>query len=93
MAAATIDEIRDLAIELGPDKDSDGAVARLIEAADGDRAAIEAARDDVARKLHGRAGDWSATAALTLLNKAVVSLGWYDKFEWKSRLGGRLRKP
>jgi hypothetical protein len=93
MAAATIDEIRDLATELGSDPDSDAAVARLIVAADGDKATVEGARDDVARYLHGRAGDWTATATLTLLNKTLVAMGWQDTYDWRGRLGNRLRKP
>ena len=93
MAAATTDEIRDLATELGPTTDGEAAVARLVEAAGGDRAAIEAARDDVARHLHGNAGDWAATSALSLLNKTLVSMGWYDKYDWKIRWSQPFRRP
>jgi hypothetical protein len=93
MAVATTDEIRDLATELGSETDRDASVARLIEAAGGDRAAVEAARDDVARRLHGNAADWTATAALTLLNKTLVSMGWQDKYDWKIRWGQRFRRP
>jgi hypothetical protein len=93
MAAATTDEIRDLAIELGPTTDGEAAVARLVEAAGGDRAAIEAARDEVARRLHGNAGDWAATSALGLLNKTLVSMGWYDKYDWKIRWSQPFRRP
>jgi glutamate/tyrosine decarboxylase-like PLP-dependent enzyme len=93
MAAATTDEIQDLATELGAGSDADAAVARLIEAAGGDKAIIEAARDQVARALHGNAGDWTATGALTLLNKTLVSMGWYDKYDWKIRWSQRFRRP
>jgi hypothetical protein len=93
MAAATTDEIRDLALALGAGQDIDPAVARLIEAAGGDRAVIEAARDGVARDLHGNAGDWAATGALGLLNKTLIKMGWYDKYDWKIRWSQPFRRP
>jgi hypothetical protein len=93
MAAATTDEIQDLATELGSEPDRDAAIARLVHAVDGDRAAIEAARDQVARRLHGNAGDWAATSALNLLNKTLVSMGWYDKYDWKIRWAQPWRRP
>jgi hypothetical protein len=92
MAAATSDDIRRLATELAGTRSAD-AVAQLIEAAGGDRSAIEAARNDVARRLHGNAGDWSATAALAVLNKALVSSGWTDKYDWKIRWSQPFRRP
>jgi hypothetical protein len=93
MAAATTDEIRDLALELGAGQDTDAAVARLVEAAGGDRAVLEATRDGMARQLHGNAGDWAATSALGLLNKALIKVGWYDKYDWKIRWSQRFRRP
>lgn len=66
----------------------DNAAEALIEAARGDRAALEEARNVYARHLHGNAADWEATAALRLLNRALTRFGWIDPYEWKHR-----RKP
>ncbi len=93
MAAVTSDDIRRLATELAGSTDHPAAVAKLVEAAAGDRPTLEAARDRVARGLHGNAGDWTATSALALLNKALVSVGWTDRYDWKVRWSQPFRRP
>ncbi|MHB1534019.1 MAG: hypothetical protein ACYC1D_05290 [Acidimicrobiales bacterium] len=86
------DALYDRAAVLGASPDRAGAVAELTAAAGDDLGALEAARDRYARHLHGRSDDWEATAALTLLNRAVASVGKRDPFDWKERWG-RHRKP
>lgn len=94
-AAATADEIRKLALELATTGTADpsDAVTKLVETAGHDRALLEQARDRVARGLHGHAGDWTATGALNLLNKAIVTVGWQDKYDWRVRWGQPFRRP
>jgi hypothetical protein len=96
VAATTSDMIERRAFELAGTGDAgnhDGAVAALVEAAGGDRAALEEARNRVARRLHGHAGDWPATAALGLLNRALVSTGWSDPYDWRIRWSQPFRRP
>lgn len=71
----------------------DDAVARLVKLAGTDRAALEAARDAFARRLHSHADDYQATGALRLLNRALAAYGWRDPYDWRGRLGNRLLKP
>jgi hypothetical protein len=79
----------DLAAALGqPGVDKEAAARQLIDSAGGDRHALEQARNAYARRLHGRSDDWTATAALSLLNRALTDSGWIDPFDWKGR-----RKP
>jgi hypothetical protein len=91
------DVVAERALELAGSGDApvdvEAAVAELISVAGGDRAALEAARNRLARRLLGRAGDWQAAAALGLLNKALVSAGWRDPYDWKVRWSQRFRRP
>jgi len=78
-----------LAAQLGqPGVDKPAAARRLIDAAGGDRQSLEEARNVYARRLHGHSDDWTATAALSLLNRALTDSGWIDPFDWSGR-----RKP
>jgi hypothetical protein len=70
----------------------EGSEDELIALAGTDRAALEAARNRMAARLHGRADDYQATAALTLLNRALARYGWYEKYNWKVRYA-KHRKP
>lgn len=81
------------ALRLAGEGGGDEAVARLVAMAGKDREALVAARDAFARRLHGHADDYAATAALRLLNRAVAAYGWHDPYDWRSRLGNRLLKP
>jgi hypothetical protein len=86
---STLDQLVALAGELGrPGVDKAAAARQLIDRAAGDRAALEEARNVYARHLHGRSDDWAATAALSVLNRALTDSGWIDPFDWKGR-----RKP
>jgi hypothetical protein len=90
----TIDNLETRALELAvAGTEPAAAVTTLVDAAAGDRKSLEEARNRVARRMHGNSGDLSAGAALALLNKALVSFGWIDPYNWKKRLGNRLRKP
>lgn len=90
----TIDSLEARALELAAGgTDQAGAAAALVEAAAGDRSSLEEARNRVARRMHGNSADLTAGAALSMLNKALVSFGWIDPYNWKQRLGNRLRKP
>ena len=73
---------------LGRSSDRAAATAELVALCQGDRGAIEQARDRYARRLHGASEDWDATAALTVLNRALAAFGWTDHYGWKGR-----RKP
>ncbi|MDQ2729809.1 MAG: hypothetical protein M3Y91_18575 [Actinomycetota bacterium] len=84
-----IDAICARARELSPGEASE---AELVVMAGDDRDALEAARDRVAYRLHGHAGDHAATAALTLLNRALVRYGWSERYDWKVRWA-KHRKP
>jgi hypothetical protein len=91
--ATTTESIEQRAIELARHSDQDAAVLELVQLADGDRDAVEAARNRLARRLHGHAGDYPATLALGLLNKAIIKMGWVDPYDWKVRWHQRFRKP
>ena len=69
----------------GPDAPPD-VVAEL--AAAGDREALEGARAELLSRIYERSDDYQATAALTLVNKALAAVGWPDPYNWKHR-----RKP
>jgi hypothetical protein len=62
------------------------AVQTLAQA--GDRPALERAQRDLVQRIHERSDDFQATAALTLVNKALAAVGWTDPYSWKHR-----RKP
>jgi hypothetical protein len=93
MAAVTSDAIERRAIDLASSTDRGAALEELLALAGGDRAALEAARIGVARRLRGNTGDHAATAALTLLNKALVQVGWVDRYDWKIRWTQRFKRP
>jgi hypothetical protein len=92
MPSSTVDAIVQEAANLASQRDGPGAVQALIAAAGGDRAALEAARDEVAGRLHSRVDDWEATATLTLLNRALAKLPRVDPLDWRTRWA-KHRKP
>jgi hypothetical protein len=65
---------------------SDVAVEQLV--ASGDSASLQLARSELVQRVHERSDDFAATAALSLVNKALAVVGWVDPFSWKHR-----RKP
>jgi hypothetical protein len=67
-------------------KTTDEAVREL--AGEGDRVALHNARAELVALIYGRSDDYEATGALTLVNKALAAVGWYDPYSWKHR-----RKP
>jgi hypothetical protein len=81
-----------LASTLSPGRTQDGgdeldaAVQKLAEA--GDRTALERAQADLVQRIRERSDDFQATAALSLVNKALAAVGWTDPYSWKHR-----RKP
>lgn len=93
MAGATspslIDTLCARAVGLPP---GDGSEAELVALAGDDRAALEAARDRLVTSLHRQADDYQATAALTLLNRALGRYGWTERYDWKVRWA-KHRKP
>ncbi|MDA8281941.1 MAG: hypothetical protein M0Z42_01275 [Actinomycetota bacterium] len=94
MAPSTIDALEVRALQLATAaKDPEQAVAALVDAAAGDRPALEEARNRVARRMLGNVSDVQAGAALQLLNRSLVEIGWHDPYQWTQRLGNRLRKP
>ena len=69
-----------------------GETADVVDAAGGDRAVLEAARDLVAAQVRRRVDDFEATAALRSLNRALTELPPSDPFDWQVRWE-RRRKP
>ncbi len=93
----TIEAICERAIDLGGqdltnERPSSGAAGELVALAGTDRAALVGARDRLAARLRGNQADFVATAALTLLNRAVADFGWDDRLDWKRRWT-QHRKP
>ncbi len=70
----------------------DEQLAHVLQLAGGDRAALERARDRYAMHLHSRPDDFTATAALTLLNRALAECPLVEPLDWKQRWA-RGRKP
>jgi putative ribosome biogenesis GTPase RsgA len=56
--------------------------------ASGDRVSLRQAQSELVQRVHERSDDFAATAALSLVNKALAIVGWTDPFSWKHR-----RKP
>ena len=69
-----------------------GTTEAIIEAAAGDRASLESARDRMAAMVRRRVDDFEATAALRLLNRALSEMPPVDPFDWQVRWE-RHRKP
>lgn len=69
-----------------------GTTDEVADAAGGDRAVLEAARDTVAAQVRRRVDDFEATAALRTLNRALAELPPTDPFDWQVRWEHR-RKP
>ena len=72
---------------------ADGAPEAVIADAGGDRALLEAARDQMAARVRAAVDDFGATAALTLLNRALSDLPRHDPLDWRVRWTQRFRKP
>ena len=89
MPTTSPDAIADRAARLAV---SDDGLAQLLEMVGDDRIALEAARDQVARRLHTHVSDYAATGALTLLNRALAQLPPPEPFDWRVRWA-RRRKP
>jgi ApbE superfamily uncharacterized protein (UPF0280 family) len=79
--------IADQAVALAADGISAEAAAKQL-AASGDRAGLERAQFALVQRVHERSDDFEATAALSLVNKALATVGWVDPASWKHR-----RKP
>ena len=69
-----------------------GSTDAIVEAAGGDRAVLESARDRVAVQVRRRVDDFEATATLQALNRALSELPPTDRFDWQVRWE-RRRKP
>lgn len=81
------EEVVDLASTLGSGGETpEAAVQKLAQSYD--RQALEQAQKDLVQRIHERSDDFGATAALTLVNKALAALGWTDPYSWQHR-----RKP
>jgi hypothetical protein len=92
MATLTTDAIIQHAGQLAKDGDVNEAVDQLIATVGPDRAAIESARDRVAAHIHRNVDDWAATAALTVLNRALARIPRNDPLDWRVRWS-KHRKP
>jgi F0F1-type ATP synthase membrane subunit b/b' len=93
MTTVTPEAIASQAIELARSGATDSAAEALAAAAGGDRQTIEAARDQMASHLRNAVDDWSATAALTLLNRTLADLPRQDPLDWRVRWTQRFRRP
>jgi hypothetical protein len=85
---ALIDRAATLAAD-GTDADSSAEIAEL---AGRNRLLIEAARDRAAVRIRDMVDDWSATAALRVLNRALADLPRKDPLDWQVRWK-QHRKP
>jgi hypothetical protein len=79
------------ALSLSASKPGQGAddgrgVSELV--AGTDKAGLEQARAELVARLSRRSDDYQATAALSLVNRALASVGWDNPYDWKHR-----RKP
>ncbi|HUC15522.1 MAG TPA: hypothetical protein VMS00_13810 [Acidimicrobiales bacterium] len=84
---ASLEPIAAQAVALAEDGQSpEAAVKQLV--ASGDRASLQEAQSELVQRVHERTDDFAATAALSLVNKALAIVGWVDPFSWKHR-----RKP
>lgn len=70
----------------------EAAVTRLRELVATDRPGLEEVRKLLAARLHGHSDDFTATAALTVLNRALADTAPTDPMDWKERWA-RGRKP
>lgn len=70
----------------------DAAVTRLRELVATDRPGLEEVRKLLAARLHGHSDDFTATAALTVLNRALADTAPTHPTDWKERWA-RGRKP
>jgi hypothetical protein len=93
VAAPSTTTFEQRALELATGGDTEAAVLALVQLADGHKDTVEAARNRLVRHIHGNAGDWRASLAVGLCNKAIVEMGWTDPYDWRGRLGNALRKP
>jgi hypothetical protein len=82
-----LEPIAEQAVALAADGQSAEAAAKEL-AASGDRAGLERAQFALVQRVHERSDDFEATAALSLINKALAAVGWVDPASWKHR-----RKP
>jgi hypothetical protein len=84
---ATLEPIAEQAVALAADGLSPEAAVQQL-AASADKASLVRAQAELVRRVRERSDDFAATAALTLVNKTLASVGWADVFSWKHR-----RKP
>jgi hypothetical protein len=84
---APLEPIAQQAVALATDGQSrEAAVQQLV--ASGDRATLREAQSELVQRVRERSDDFVATAALSLVNRALAIAGWTDPFSWKHR-----RKP
>jgi hypothetical protein len=86
LAMDTTDETVERAIALASEGTPGEAEALQLAAVGRDN--LERARAELVRRIYQRSDDYEATAALSLVNKALAAVGWEDPYNWKHR-----RKP
>lgn len=67
-------------------------LARLAPLVPDNRAALGEVRNRLSARLHGHSDDYPATAALSLLNRALASAVQNEPLDWKQRWT-KGRKP
>jgi hypothetical protein len=81
---ALLEPLATHAVALASDgQNTEAAVAQLVAA--GDQASLQRAQSELVQRVRERSDDFAATAALSLVNKALASVGWADPFSWKHR--------
>ena len=73
-------------------EDHEAALNRLQALVPGNRAALGEVRNRFASRLHGHSDDYAATAALSLLNRALATVPHDEPLDWKRRWA-KGRKP
>ena len=92
MTVLSAEELSTRALELAG-TGSPNAAEALAGASGGDRHLLEAARNLVVGRIHASVDDWSATDALTLLNRTLATMPREDPLDWRVRWGQRFRRP
>ena len=69
------------------------AADEVLAAAGGDRRGVEAARDEMATRVHAHVDDFDATLILQLLNQVLARLPIHDPLDWRVRWTQRFKRP
>jgi len=84
--ADQVAEVVERAIDLA--RQGEGPEGHARQLAGVGRDGLERARMELVRRIFLRSDDYEATAALSLVNRALAIVGWENPYDWRHR-----RKP